>query len=334
MNDQDIQNLIDHKTKPVGALGQLEALAKQVCLIQDTDTPSLKNPAILVFAADHGIANSGVSAYPQEVTAQMVLNFANGGAAINVFTQQHGINLEVIDVGVNFDFEPSLGIKHHKIAYGSANALEGSALSREQLSKTGTLAKQLVAEQANNDCNIIGFGEMGIGNTSAAALLYSLSCDISIEACTGRGTGLGDEGLQQKIDILKKVRLKHCDTYSPEEILCAVGGLEIASICYAMIEASKQNMLVMVDGYIATAAALIATQIEPSARKNMIFTHLSDEHAHKSMLEHLNANPLLQLSMRLGEGSACAIAYPLIKSSVAFINDMASFQSADVSQKT
>jgi len=334
MNEQDIQKIIDNKTKPVGALGQLESLAKQICLVQNTDTPILSRPCILVFAADHGLAYTGVSAYPPEVTAQMVLNFANGGAAINVFTQQNEINLEVIDAGVNFDFNPALPIKHHKIAHGSRNSLEENALSSAQLTQARTLASTLVQEQASMDCNIIGFGEMGIGNTSSAALIYSLLCDVDLESCTGRGTGLDDQSLQRKVNILNQVKEKHAQAKTAEEVLSAVGGLEIACICYAMIEAKKNNMLIMVDGFIASAAALLAARIDARTRDNMIFTHLSDEHAHKSMLEHLDATPLLQLSMRLGEGSACALAYPLIKSAVEFVNKMASFEGAEVSTAT
>lgn len=329
--EQAIWQKINTKTKPVGALGQLEELAAQLCRIQHSLTPTLQQPALLVFAADHGLAQEGVSAYPPEVTAQMVLNFVAGGAAINCFTQQHGIQLDVIDAGVAHAFDPSLPIKHCKVAAGTASSLQQAAMTEEQLHRCQEVATELVAEQQARGCNVLGFGEMGIGNTSSAALIMHYVTGAPLEACVGRGTGLDDAGWQRKLSVLHRVREQHGALNDPENILAAVGGFEIAMISYGMEAAAKAGMVVMVDGFIATAAALLCCQRTPESRQHMVFCHQSDEDGHALMLQHLEANALLKLNMRLGEGTGCALAYPLLVSAQTFLRDMASFDSAGVS---
>ncbi|MEM6964871.1 MAG: nicotinate-nucleotide--dimethylbenzimidazole phosphoribosyltransferase [Bacteroidota bacterium] len=327
---KELQNKINLKTKPLGALGQLEKIAFQIGKIQNSLAPELKHPTILVFAGDHGIAASGVSAYPSEVTFQMVMNFLNGGAAINVFSKQNNIALKIIDAGVDFDFSDHPNLIQQKIAKGTQNFLQQKAMNGDQLHRALELGKSTVINHVNPNCNIIGFGEMGISNTSAASLLMSYICKTPVTKCVGRGTGLDDEQLQKKISMLEQAKLFHGDLIDPLEILATFGGFEIAQMCGAMLQAFEKNMILLIDGFIATSAFLIASKINPRVKDNAIFCHLSDEHAHRQMLDFLDASPILQLQLRLGEGTGCAIAYPIIQSAVAFLNEMASFESAGV----
>ena len=331
ISDQTIQAVIDNKTKPLGALGKLEAIAAQVAKVQDTVSPSLNKPTILVFAGDHGAAKAGVSAFPQEVTFQMVMNFLNGGAGINVFCDQNNIDLKVIDAGVNFDFEPNDQLIDCKVAKGTASYLESQAMSEAELAACFDHASRLVKELAADGCNIIGFGEMGIGNTASASLIMSELCKLPLERCVGRGTGLDDDGVQRKLDLLSTAQHHHGSLKEPKAVLQTYGGFEVAQMTGAMLAAYEQGMVIMVDGFIASAAYLVAVNINPAIAANAIFCHTSGESGHQLMLETLNAEPLLNLGMRLGEGTGCAVAYPLIKSAVAFMNDMASFESAGVS---
>ena len=330
--DEQIQHAIDTKTKPLGALGKLEDVAFQIAKIQQTLTPQLVSPSILTFAGDHGAANAGVSAYPQEVTFQMVMNFLQGGAAINVFCQQNDIALQVVDAGVNFDFEDAPGLINAKIAHGTANYLEAPAMTEAQLAACLEKSAEIVADVASGGCNIIGFGEMGIGNTASASLIMSAICSLPIERCVGRGTGLDDAGLGRKLGLLTEAQAMHGEMSDPHQILQTFGGFEVAQICGAMLAAKEHGMIIMVDGFIATAAYLVANAIDPTIHDNAIFCHTSNESGHQLMLDHLQADPLVNLGMRLGEGTGCAVAYPLIKSAVAFLNDMASFESAGVSE--
>lgn len=330
--DEQIQHAIDTKTKPLGALGKLESIAFQIAKIQQTLTPQLVSPSILTFAGDHGAANAGVSAYPQEVTFQMVMNFLQGGAAINVFCQQNDIALQVVDAGVNFDFDDAPGLINAKIANGTANYLETQAMTEEQLTACLQKSGAIVDDVARDGCNIIGFGEMGIGNTASASLIMSALCELPIERCVGRGTGLDDAGLDRKLGLLMEAEAKHGDLSDPHQVLQTYGGFEMAQICGAMLAAKRHNMVIMVDGFIATAAYLVAHAINPAISENAIFCHTSNESGHQLMLDYLQVEPLVNLGMRLGEGTGCAVAYPLIKSAVAFLNEMASFESAGVSE--
>jgi len=329
---EQLQHKIDFKTKPIGSLGQLEDIAIQIGLIQNTLSPEIKNTALLVFAADHGLADEKISAYPKEVTYQMALNFSKGGAAINVFCKQNNIALKVIDAGVDFDFPNKSGIIDAKIARSSKNMRIEPAMSIEECGAALQKGAEFVREEAKNGCNTIAFGEMGIGNTSSAALLMSKFTGIAIEKCIGKGTGLEQTGLERKIRILKEISKKYNVT-GHTEILATFGGLEIAMITGAILEAKKQGMIILVDGFIVTAATLAACAFNPKVRENTIFCHQSGEKGHALMLEHLKAKPLLNLGLRLGEGTGAALALPIVQSAVNFINQMASFEKAEVSNK-
>ncbi|MCC5944587.1 MAG: nicotinate-nucleotide--dimethylbenzimidazole phosphoribosyltransferase [Bernardetiaceae bacterium] len=328
-----IQHKIDTKTKPLGALGQLEDLALQIASIQQSENPTLKRPAILVFAADHGAATEGISAYPQEVTAQMVLNFLNDGAAINVFCNQNHINLEIIDAGVNYDFEPHTKLIHAKIAKATKNYLKEKAMSDAQLELCLQQGAKRTQIHQKLGTNIIGFGEMGIGNTASASLIMHGITQIPIENCIGSGTGLQGKALEHKVQILKKALEIHHTPQNPKDYLMTFGGFEIAQITGAMLEAYHQNMIILVDGFIATVAYLVATTYEAKIHNNAIFCHQSQEKGHAALLDYLNATPILNLNLRLGEGTGCALAYPIISSAVQFLNQMASFETAKVAQK-
>lgn len=330
---QQLQNKIDLKTKPLGALGHLEALALKIGMAQNTLTPELKNPHLIVFAGDHGISKEGVSAYPPEVTYQMVLNFLNNGAAINVFCKQNNIELSIVDSGVNGDFEANSSLIHHKIAKGTKSFLSEKAMTKEELEKSFLLSEKLVNEIYNKGCNILGFGEMGIGNTSSASMIINALTNIPLENCVGRGTGLNDEGVQRKIEILQLAKDFHGEINDPLEVLRTFGGFEVAQMTGAMLAAYKKGMLLMIDGFIAGAALLVASKLEPEILKNSIFCHQSDEFGHKLLLEYFNEKPILNLNLRVGEGTGCALAYPIIQASVNFLNEMASFESAGVSNK-
>lgn len=327
-----LQEKIDAKTKPLGALGRLEALALQIGLVQQTLTPKLTHPCMLLFAADHGIAREGVSPYPQEVTAQMVQNFVSGGAAINVFCRQHGIAIDVVDAGVNADLS-ALPILHRKIAMGTRSFLKEPAMSATEFEAAMRCGQALVDDKAALGCNVIGFGEMGIGNTSSAALVFSLLAGVPLNDCIGRGTGLDDEGLERKRSLLNRACSAHAvDAKSPQEVLRVFGGFELVMICGAMLRAAEKRMLILVDGFIVTAALVAASRISPGLLDFAICSHLSGEKAHRQMLDYLAMEPLVNLNMRLGEGSGVAVTYPLVQSAVLFLNEMASFESAGVSQ--
>lgn len=330
-----LQDKIDQKTKPPGSLGKLEAIALQAGLIQNTLTPVISHPAIIVFAGDHGIAADGqVNPFPQAVTAQMVYNFLQGGAAINVFCRQHQLSLTVVDAGVNHEFPAHPLLKNRKMGMGTQNFLHMPAMSLDQCK----LAMQAGAEEVKllhaQGCNTIGFGEMGIGNTSAAALLMSHFTQIPVASCTGTGTGSNVQQLAQKRAILQQVMAKHASPASAEQALATFGGFEIAMICGAIQQAAALQMLVVIDGFIVTAALLAAAAMQPAVKDYCIFAHCSEEQGHKAMLQYLNVAPLLQMDMRLGEGTGAALAIPLIQSAVAFLQEMASFNSAQVSNRT
>lgn len=330
-SEKDIQQKIDAKTKPLGALGRLEELALQIASVQNTLHPQLTKPTIVVFAADHGIAESGVSAYPAAVTVQMVRNFLHGGAAINVFCKQHQIDLHIVDAGVNYDFDKTEGLIDAKVAYGTRNCLHEPAMTGNQLQQCFNHASLVVDRLASEGCNIIGFGEMGIGNTSSASLLMSALTGIQLQHCVGKGTGLTDIALKHKLALLAQVQEKHPKITDAIGALVTFGGLEIAQICGAMLCAYKNNMIILVDGFIATVAYLCAKKINENIGSHAIFCHQSNEHGHQRLLEYLQAKPLINLDMRVGEGTGCAVAFPIIQSALLFLHEMASFESAGVS---
>ncbi len=328
---EQLQHKINFKTKPIGSLGILEQLAVKIGCIQNSLTPELKQPIIMIFAADHGIALDGVSPYPQEVTWQMVANFINGGAAINVFGRQNGIDIRIIDAGVNFDFDKSSEVINAKVDYGTKSYLNESAMTAEQFKTAIKRGADLCDKMHREGSNIIGFGEMGIGNTSSAAILLHLLSGVDLKECVGRGTGWDDEGLKRKYEILKKAVNNYNGDHSVENVLTHFGGFEIVMIIGAMMKAAELKMVIMVDGFIISSALLAASKMNATILEYCIFTHKSNENGHKHMLEHLKAEPILDLGMRLGEGTGAAVAYPIIESSVNFLNQMASFEDAGVS---
>ncbi len=326
-----ILNAINQKTKPVGSLGKLEEIALQIGLIQESINPELIKPSLVVFAGDHGVASEGVSAYPAEVTPQMVLNFVSGGAAINVFTKQHGIDLYVVDAGVNYSFA-SDELIDCKVGFGTKSYLYEQAMTKIELNECFAHGIKVADRIIDSGSNIIGFGEMGIGNTSSAALIMSEVCSLPLEECVGKGTGLDSEGLNRKLVALRAAKKTHPTLETPEDILCAFGGFEIAQMTAAMLRAADRGAVILVDGFISTSAFLMAAQIDPNIIDYAIFSHCSDESGHRKMLEYLQVKSVLDLQLRLGEGTGCALAYPIIESAVRFLNEMASFESADVSE--
>lgn len=325
---------INNKTKPLGSLGSLEAIALQIGLIQQCLSPQLSRPTMLVFAGDHGVVASGVSPYPQAVTAQMVLNFLQGGAAINVFSRQHDMRLRVVDAGVNHDFAAHPDLVHAKVGLGTNNFLNEPAMTVLQCQQAMMHGYEIAKDESVTGCNIFGFGEMGIGNTSSASCLMSVLCNLPIEACVGRGTGLDDAGLDQKTAILKQAINTHqLDGQAPLQVLTTFGGFEIAMMAGAMLGAAEQKSVLLIDGFIATTALLVAYKLQPNILQYCVFTHCSGEAGHRKLLQHLGVTPLLDLGLRLGEGTGAALAYPLVQAAVNFLNEMASFETAGVSGK-
>jgi nicotinate-nucleotide--dimethylbenzimidazole phosphoribosyltransferase len=329
-----LQYQVDTKTKPIGALGQLEDIAIQIGMIQHTLNPRLVKPHILVFAGDHGIANEKVSAYPQEVTWQMVKNFLRGGAAINIFCNQNGIDLKVVDAGVNYDFlEAETGLIHNKIGKGTSNFLKESAMSIKEAETCISTAADLVKSIIGTGCNVIGFGDIGIGNTSSASMVMSNVCELPLENCVGRGTGLSEVAFIHKLNVLNKALARGGRTSVPIEALARYGGFEIAQMVGGILQAAECGAIVLIDGFIASTACFVAQLIEPSVKEYCLFCHQSAEYGHETLLQYLNVNPLLRLKMRLGEGTGVAIAFPIIQSAVNFLNEMASFESAGIQTK-
>lgn len=338
-----LRHQIDHKTKPLGALGQLETLALQLGLIQQSGRIELRQPQVVVFAADHGLADEGVSAYPQAVTVQMVLNMLQGGAAVNVLARQHGFGMTVVDAGVASPIpalpasanSPASGndsrtrLLNHRMGPGTRNMAHGPAMTEAQALATLQQGMAVVRELPGN---VVAFGEMGIGNTSSASLLLAALSDVPLEAVVGRGTGLSDDQLTHKQRVLHKVAQLHAAARAPLAALAAVGGFEIAMMAGAMLQAASERRVVLVDGFIAGAASLVARGLNPHCADYMVYTHRSAEAGHRLMLNQLQAQPLLDLGMRLGEGSGALVAWPLVQSAALLMNEMASFESAGVSQ--
>ncbi|BCM23855.1 nicotinate-nucleotide--dimethylbenzimidazole phosphoribosyltransferase [Methyloradius palustris] len=326
-------NKINNKTKPLGSLGRLEKLALQVGLIQDTLTPELNKPVMMVFAGDHGIVQAGVSPFPQEVTQQMVFNFLSGGAAINIFSQTNAMQVRVIDAGVNHHFGMVPGLIDAKIGMGTQNFLTTPAMTQAQCEQALTVGISLAHKEFESCSNVMGFGEMGIGNTSSASALMAVLCELPPEQCVGRGTGLDDAGLQKKIDVIKAAVAQHkLDAKDACQVLATFGGFEIAMMVGAMLGAAEKKCVLLIDGFIATSALLVASKMQPEVLEYCVFAHCSNESGHRLLLHYLKAEPLLDLGLRLGEGTGAALAYPLVKAAVNFLNEMASFESANVSQ--
>ena len=332
---EQVLDAINQKTKPVGSLGQLEHWAAQLGMQQQSLTPSLERARIVVFGGDHGVAGDGVSAFPASVTAQMMANFEAGGAAVCVLAAANDIGVEVVDVGVNADLSGLSAIVQDKVAFGTGHFCHAPAMSVEQRQLAMAVGERAVDRAVESGVSCIGFGEMGIGNTTSASAIGALLCDVPAAAMVGRGTGIDDAVLAHKRQVVEKaVDLYSPLTSRPLDVLGAVGGFEIAAITGAMLQAHRANVSVVVDGFICTAAALVALRVDKSSRRSMYFAHRSAEAAHGVLLAACEATPMLSLQMRLGEGSGCALAIPLLRSAAAMLSNMATFESAGVAGKT
>jgi nicotinate-nucleotide--dimethylbenzimidazole phosphoribosyltransferase len=326
-----LDHAINHKTKPLGSLGVLESLARQIGLVQERTVIAVDRPTILVFAADHGVVAEGVSAYPQDVTWQMVENFLAGGAAINVFARQSGCELQVIDAGVNHAFGPRPQLVDRKLANGTANFAREPAMSAA-LCAAALDAGMALADQVPG--NVMGFGEMGIGNTTAAAALMHKLCAIPVDQCVGAGTGLSPAGVAHKQQVIERAVALHAGVNDPLAVLATFGGLEIAMMAGAMLQGAALRKILLIDGFIVTSALLVAARLQSAILDYCVFSHCSAEQGHRRMLAALDARPLLHLDLRLGEGTGCALAVPLLQAAANFMNQMATFDSAQVSEKT
>jgi nicotinate-nucleotide--dimethylbenzimidazole phosphoribosyltransferase len=336
-----LQHKIDTKTKPLGALGELEELALQLGLIQNTLAPQIVRPQLFVFAGDHGAAKAGVSAFPQDVTWQMVENFLAGGAAINVFARQTGWSLGIVDAGVARDFGSRAGLIDAKVAPGTQNYLEQAAMAEEQAVQAIARGAALIRAAAAEGSKVLACGEMGIGNTASASLLTHCLTGAPLDACIGRGTGLDDAGLSRKKDLLGLAMHRYRagggavgDDAEALSVLAEFGGFEIAMMAGAMLAAAEARMLILVDGFIVTAALLVAARLQPAVVDYCVFAHRSGEAGHALQIEALGGRALLDLGLRLGEGTGAALALPLVQAAANFLNEMASFESAGVSEKS
>jgi len=331
----DVQIAIDQKTKPQGSLGQLELVAAQIALLQDSLTPKLEKSKVIVFGADHGIADEGVSAFPSEVTAQMMANFSQGGAAVSVLAAANAVDVEVVDVGVKCDLKHLPGIVHNKVANGTCNFSKKPAMDIAQRDVAIEAGRQSVTRARKQHYDSIGFGEMGIANTSSASAIIALLLDLPAQRVTGLGTGVDDTALTHKSEVIQSaIDLHRAHCLDPMSILQHVGGFEIASMVGAMLEAGQYQLPIIVDGFISSAAALVAVCHDPAVRRCMLFSHQSAESGHAQILASLEAYPLLKLDMRLGEGSATVLAVPLLRAACAMLTNMSTFAQAGVSDKS
>ncbi|TKG93694.1 nicotinate-nucleotide--dimethylbenzimidazole phosphoribosyltransferase [Puteibacter caeruleilacunae] len=332
--DDKLKLKIDRKAKPLGSLGQLEKIAYRIGRIQQSLNPQLKKPTVIVVGGDHGICEEGVSPCPIEITWQQMINMGKGGAAIGMFSSFYGWDMLVVDAGANYDFKPEDNIIDAKVAHGTKNFLHEPAMTMEECEKAMKNGADIVEGIYEKGCNVVAFGEMGIGNTSPASIILSKIAGIAIEDCVGPGSGLDDEGVNKKKATLKQAMQNHQNVESPMDILATFGGLEIATIAGGMLKAAELKMLILNDGFIITSALLIAQALNKNVLDYVIFSHASGEQGHAYMLEHMNADPVLDLSLRLGEGTGAVIAYPVLQGAVEMINKMTSFDDVEVTDTT
>jgi nicotinate-nucleotide--dimethylbenzimidazole phosphoribosyltransferase len=342
-----LRRKLDRKTVPQGALSRLAALAERLGMILGTTEPRLAQPQLVVFAADHGIVARGVSAYPSEVTGQMVGNFLAGGAAVSVLARQHGIAQTVVDCGVRRDFAagpsqgeaaerggrnsaPPPGLLMRKIAPGTQDSSVGPAMSAAQCAQALRNGIDLVCDLPGN---ALLPGEMGIGNTSAATLLVARLGGVDVAEVTGAGTGLDTAGVARKTTVLRQALAANARATAPLDALAALGGFEIATMVGSVLQAASQRRVIVVDGFIASAAVLVASRLAPHVGQRCVFAHRSGERGHARLLQLLGAEPLMDLGLRVGEGSGAALAWPLLESACRILNEMASFESAGVSDR-
>jgi len=334
--DQRIKPLIldkiDNLTKPKGSLGQLEELALQIALIQQTLTPELKDPQNILFAADHGILEENVSPTPREVTWQQVLHYTRGGAGVNVFCDQHGFKLKIVDAGVDYDLPYKQGIIDMKVRRGTRNFLHESAMTSEEfelcIERGAEIAKQCIAEGSN----ILSFGEMGAGNTSAASVWMHAFTHLPLKQCVGAGSGLNSAGINHKLEVLQQAVDNYNGDWSASNVMQYFGGYELVMAVGAMLQAAEEHVIILVDGFLMTACMMAAMQLYPAVKEYAIFGHQGDESGHRLLLEHMGAHPLLQLGMKLGEGTGAIVAYPIVKSALCMLNGMDSFKKTSVTK--
>ncbi len=326
------QRRLDNLTKPRGSLGRLEEFARTLVGIYRDEMPEIPKKAVFTFAADHGVAEEGVSAFPQEVTQQMVYNFIRGGAGINVLARHAGADVVVVDIGVKADFEPMEGLEIRKVVYGSRNMTKGPAMTREEALRCIEVGLSLAEEYAEKGYRMFGTGEMGIANTTPSSAICAVITGRPVEEVTGRGTGIDDEALKRKIGVIKRaIEVNRPEPQDPVDVLAKVGGAEIGGIAGLCLGAAALGLPVVVDGFISTAGALIAYTLAPAVRQYMFFAHLSQEVGHRAMIEFMKARPVLDLDLRLGEGTGAALAMSLIDAGLKIYREMATFQEAGVS---
>ena len=331
-----IQQKIDNLNKPKGSLGRLEELAMQICLIQQTLTPSLAHPSHLLLGGDHGIEREGVSVSPREVTWQQMINFTRGGGGVNMFCRQHGFTLRIVDVGVDYDLSAVPGIIDRKIARGTKNFLHEPAMSEEEFDQAIAIGSDLVDDCLAEGCRVLCIGEMGIANTSPSSIWMSLFGDLPLADCIGAGAGLDAPGIRHKYEVLSQALTRYKESLSPltslHSPLTYFGGFEMITAIGAMLRAAEQHLVILVDGFIMTACALAAIRLYPAAQDYMIFTHCGDESGHRMMLDIIGARPLLSLGLRLGEGTGALCAFPIIDSAVRMLNEMNNFTNAKITK--
>ena len=323
---------IDNLTKPKGSLGTLEEIALQVALIQQTLTPILKNPQNILFAGDHGILEEGVSPTPREVTWQQVLHYTRGGAGVNVFCEQHGFGLKIVDAGVDYDFQGNPSVIDKKVRRGTRNFLYEAAMTQEELERCMERGAEIVCQCIDEGSNVLSFGEMGAGNTSAASLWMHLFTDIPLEKCVGAGSGLNKVGVQHKLEVLQQALNNYKGNGSVLNIMAYFGGYELVMAVGAMLQAAEKHLIILVDGFLMTACMLAASKLYPHVTDYAIYGHCGDESGHRMMLDALGAKPLLSLGMRLGEGTGAIVAYPILQSALCMLNGMESFKKTEVTK--
>jgi nicotinate-nucleotide--dimethylbenzimidazole phosphoribosyltransferase len=328
---QQTQSRLDNKTKPIGSLGRLEEFARRMVAISGKAAPDLSKKVIFTFAGDHGVVEEGVSAFPKEVTPQMVFNFLRGGAGVNVLARHAGAEVRVVDVGVDFDFNNCPGLIHKKVANGTRNLARGPAMTLEEALAALAVGIELADQCKQEGIGLVGTGEMGIGNTTPSSAIIAAIGGFSPEQVTHRGTGINDQALQVKIEVIKQGLSVNCpDPADPLDVLTKVGGLEIAAISGLVLGCAANRIPVVIDGFISTAGALIASELHPNVRDYLFAAHESVEVGHRFMLERIGARPLLDLDLRLGEGTGAALAMPLIEAGVKILQEMATFDQAGV----
>jgi nicotinate-nucleotide--dimethylbenzimidazole phosphoribosyltransferase len=329
------QERLDRLTKPIGSLGRLEELAARYVMITGEMKPAVPRGVVFTFAADHGVTAEGVSAYPSAVTPQMVLNFLRGGAGVNVLARHAGIEVRVVDIGVAFDFDTVPGLIHKKVMRGTKNLLAESAMSPLQAEQALQVGIELATEAAQHGIGLIGTGEMGIGNTTASSAIAAVMTGKSVSEVTGRGTGIDDAAHAHKIDVIQRaIELHRLDPANPLEVLAKVGGLEIAGLAGLMLGAAAARIPVVLDGFIAGAAALIAVGLQPRCKDYLIASHRSVERGHEAILNHLGLKPLFDLDLRLGEGTGACLGMSLVFAAIKIFTEMATFDEAGVSERT